>query len=1143
MRDYLEYKSNGVHKFWEIVTDDYSLTITEGEVGTPGKSTTKKYKTYGTADDKGQKLLLKMVEKGYRYLENPSRKKGNLPFVDQVILKDAISLLELDDLDKSDTFLEEKQFYFWVDRTKGEALEWPCCFLICNDLEKGDYHLSDVFPLKDFNDEISSQPKFTTIRKYEYVERIKKFKRGKNNFTAIPLSEIAKILSGLSLKKLQEQEERESLSFEYFDPTYHYEILIKLYDNYAVVWACGALFFLFYKERKEVSQRLIEAYKKEYIFLTKEYSDNLVKLVVESLSKKRKREEDIKRKGALLKEYPQLKKLVYDQEKYDPTFAHTSFEFINEDWETPSHLVLTGNEPLIIDGNLKVNGVLYLAKNTNFRKIFSGSQLIITGNVFANDLIIAASYSKLIVLGDVLVNNITQNDYLPHKGIYFGENSKTDILLHAKRHKEDIGTILKYNSEYSLYTNAIIEDKIIDRSEKTYLKFNYDALYSALVSKKNIIDKNASTPVDETPLQIERFLSYMKSWGEHYGDLAGLEKLGIYEDTEVKEGEIYPSSGDWILVDRRCKSGTYGYRHDDGSIVPVKIKNAKKHKVNYREKAEERVPDTLTLAYRYQWISNLFMDWAHRKTVSPFGVFKDSEEVSKKYNDEKPMFTNDPYVALYWLLHFGFSLDSRYNEVASILKENIEVGQLEITKKALLFFEHTDAFYDVEIKKGGEFKNLFLIRRAYLIYITQSYKSSAERLNLWWKSITVYPHLEENLIVRMRWLKNNLLNFNLWSSFDALLRKEQYKIPLLSYIHACNPNTKDKAVHANSLVKELLDYKDLWKESHKRKFAEIYLWDVKDLVTNKKLLKEAAEHYFKGNEISEHYQDIKEVLGEKNEHIKEVIEALKLLEDSFKGFDRFKTPEEEKIEHFVAIDDILGKLKPEILLETVVNVKDKELAKRCFKFLWFNNIPNKKETILQLFTFIEYSAYDITKSPYSGFPNLLTDENDSNLEIAKAMLELGEDQFRNSFVYKKSLETAACFFINVAHLPTIFKYLLGKINESEKWVDPQVRYVIFSQLFSESYDAKINPTLLFSKQQIEEMLEAICALFLREGYNEQALRSIYYCENPLAKDWISSRVDNQEWLQQFEHFKTYYNNLGIELNNALHSSMEFMENS
>ena len=196
---------------------------------------------------------------------------------------------------------------------------------------------------------------------------------------------------------------------------------------------------------------------------------------------------------------------------------------------------------------------------------------------------------------------------------------------------------------------------------------------------------------------IEQFTNAMKDWGYYYCELAGCQVLSICEDSEVKGNAINPSCGDWVVYDGRCQSGTYGYDHECAQICSVIIKKPKEHGVDYSKKEIIRKVDAETLMYRYKWMSGLFIDWAHRLEVSPFKIWKDVNTINTDYNNEKTDFINDPHLVLYWLLHFGLSLDKRYAEVKQIVEENKLGEQVRDIDMVIGFFDKIDAFYNLEI--------------------------------------------------------------------------------------------------------------------------------------------------------------------------------------------------------------------------------------------------------------------------------------------------------------------------------------------------------------------------------------------------------------------------------------------------------------
>ena len=270
---------------------------------------------------------------------------------------------------------------------------------------------------------------------------------------------------------------------------------------------------------------------------------------------------------------------------------------------------------------------------------------------------------------------------------------------------------------------------------------------------------------------------------------------------------------------------------------------------------------SVELLERYARLHMLYKNISTNQTV----YLGEPEASTKAYKKEKSMFIEDPYLALYWLNHFGATLDPRYDEVVYFIEENNLVEKLDILKEPLAFFKKNDAFYDMEITGVSHLdsEHLFLKRKSYLVYIEHSYKNyKPKNLDLWWKSICIYPKVEENLIVRLRWLKNNLDKCDMWSNFNKLITEDDKNIPLLGYIFVCDPNTdkQDKTNYANRLVNELLRYKDHFKTEHKRSFGSIILWDVRTFVTDIKTLEKVVKFYFRGRKTEKEYLAIYKLL-------------------------------------------------------------------------------------------------------------------------------------------------------------------------------------------------------------------------------------------------------------------------------------------
>ncbi len=1070
------------------------------------------------------------------FFEIPTKQEFELP---RFPLESPTSEFEIDDF--SDILLEENKYYFFANREAKNPLDWQVMFIVLAN-EKEDWYLySNPFSLKDFNTAVLKSKEvelsYSDDRK-DFTKKIKKkFKKAAIESKSIDTNTIFKILSGKSLEKLNVQKCLKTFVCKKASNT----VVATVFENYVCMQedSINHLYWQFFKGKTEREKWLKENETTEVML----YKDEISFILKHTHHYIAQNNPDTQNFRKSLIENPLLKRVFsdsYDIKKFQKsTLVYQKGEHIKGDFVFSSkNERYSDNKTIIIEGDLCVDGTLFFKENND-------NYIIIKGDLKAKNLIVNWNCKLIYIEGKVEVKEITKS--------YFrlvSKNAKTNILLHKYKEALDISSVFEYKYEVSYYSNAVTNKEVIKKDKYGSLDWDDEKIYQLLTTNQPFLaDKIENTKTDLDEYYKNRFERRMLDWGYFYPEYAGCENLGIGEDNQIKGNCIYPGSGDWVVNDLRGKSGTYGVSHEDYSMCKLKVKHPKQFNIDYKQKPLKLKVNAEQLMNRYIAISMLYMNWAHRKTVT-FSAEVKQEETYKNYESEKSVFVEDPHLALYWLNHFGATLDSRYDEVVTIIEENNLIEKLPLIKEPLAFFKKTDAFYNLEIQGGyssdeKEFKDLFLKRRSYLIYWEQVYKNyNPDNLELWWKSITIYPKIEEQLIVRMRWLKNNLNKCNNWDDFDVLIKDQPKDIPLLSYIFACNPNTtsKEKTKNADILISELLAYKDHFKTPHKKSFAEIILWDVREFVSNKKKLEEVAKFYFQGNETCKEYQDIQSILGVKNKNINEIRDALEKLNTIFEGYDRFDTPKEEKEKYHNNIEKVLAEFKPEILLETLKNIRNHELAKRCFVYLWNAKILNKKEVLVKLFIYIEFAGYDISKEIFGdNFSNLIKDKQDSNLEIAKTFLDIPEADFRNDSMWKSSKEAAVKFFLGVAHLPEIFEFLIAIIKQKPSQKNTKLIDAVYTKLFSEEYDSKINPTLKFNKVQIETMLETICDWFLKYGYHAEGYRSIYYCANPLAEDWIKERINNKKWLNKFAHISTFYAPLDEELNEALESALEFIE--
>lgn len=392
----------------------------------------------------------------------------------------------------------------------------------------------------------------------------------------------------------------------------------------------------------------------------------------------------------------------------------------------------------------------------------------------------------------------------------------------------------------------------------------------------------------------------------------------------------------------------------------------------------------------------------------------------------------------------------------------------------------------------------------------------------WRHSIMIYPKVEPFLIRRIRWMWRNIDGFDKWQAFRSEFKREETAdIPLFSYVRARDPKENNKPQYATRFLQELWQHRLVWKGKTNRKFAQVMMWDLRHEIKDRTLLKKVAEFYFAGNKFSTKYEDIQALLGRDTQKLQLIRQQVQSINAEFKPWDRFKTPKQEQLKLKQKLDKRLSSVNPDLLFEVIVSLENTEVLKRCFQYLWTRDIPGKKETLIKLFTQLEFSDHDIDETLFPGiFPNLIKNEDDPNLEIAKAFFAIPEKDFRNDYVWKKSKEATSIFFLTIAHQPTVFSYLLDLVQK-ETAENRLIIEAVLSNIFSAEYETKINPTLKFSKSQIESMLDRV-STYIQDNRSRnvnEALGVLFYTENPLALDWLRDKHNNKSWLKQFANPK------------------------
>ena len=667
----------------------------------------------------------------------------------------------------------------------------------------------------------------------------------------------------------------------------------------------------------------------------------------------------------------------------------------------------------------------------------------------------------------------------------------------------------------------------------------------------------------ETQDRIDSFTRRMKDWGYYYGDLAGTENLWLSYDDEVVDETVLIGGGDWVVFDRRLCSGAYGVSHEDGSMHAVELVRPDDFDLTCFAPEITSPVDAITLMRRYKWFNGLFINWDHVLTPNPFGAagWDGFADIDASYDSERAGLADDPHLALYWLMHFGFTLDARYDEVKALILAHDLASRLDVMNDAMAFFDAQSPYDDIEISNDytadPDFEDIYLKRRAYMVFITRSYAyaSGADGMDAWWHSIQLYPHAERYMIRRMRWLANNLKEHDQWQAFSDLLEQDPTAddISLLSYVRALNPLASDteRQQQAARFLEELVEHEQLWKNPVARRFGRVMIWDVREIVDDNPRLQAATAIYFADDTISEEFQDINVILNgaEANAKTAEVLEMVTLLEEFGDAFDRYQASDEERQDFWRNVDATLERAhadSDEQLFEVISNLRNHDVQERALRYLFTQDIAQKGPAFIDLFVRLEPNGRDIPDIFAGIFPQMFDGPNDANIAIIQQLLLLPASEHRNEWAAKGSREAATIFFLDSVHWPKNFEVFMALLQDPELNDLADLKEDLFNNLLSQEYDTKINPTHQMSQAQLEVMLDTISDVLRQPGWHEygfaqEAIRAIYYMDNPLAKDWLERNLDNQEWLATFPAVDMGFDPLRVEINRAIGASLEFIE--
>ncbi len=658
-----------------------------------------------------------------------------------------------------------------------------------------------------------------------------------------------------------------------------------------------------------------------------------------------------------------------------------------------------------------------------------------------------------------------------------------------------------------------------------------------IASKKEIGYKETKKP-KENPnkykVDLQRFEQKLKDWGFGYPEFAGCKRL---YDAKVRGNVLYPEQ-DCVMYDERCNEGTYGISHEvHTEILKVRLNRPKNFDIDYKIKPKKRAVTTYELLCRYMWMSDLFTDWEFRKTVNPinYNNWDNVEDIYKSFSDEINELENDPYLALYWLLHTGFTCDEqRYEQVKNKILEFNLAEQLTDIYDALVWFEKHDVFYNMPVKYVNMFSktkhepdadDLFLIRRAYLLFTTYTYEYAKDEntFEKWWLSVKLYPKAEENMIKRMRWLRNNLNKYNKWNLFEEKIKTDTTEIALLSYVLAQNPNEENKTKFADKFIQELAKGKDFWKDETPKLFAQTMIYDLKDSYSDIETLKDVLRFYFAGNtrdaklkELEkQHFEDSLTVDIEKEiEELQNILNEG--IEDSLMYIEEEEDLTPKILKTFKNTKKYLSGLNDDKITAIVNNIitdtnKYESLIYVLIEYLFESKVKNREVLLILLIDNCDDSAEFLLRN---FLKTLIKDDNDPNYEVVRKVY--GKSNTKSFGDLSSSLPFA---FINIVHQKTIFNNWFINVFDhipNEKAI--KITDYIFNRVDYYGRMKQVNAIARFDKSQLEQMCDKIISALYRlkdDKHDFHTVISYLYeiAENKLLKDWF------ENFMKDFKNFK------------------------
>lgn len=638
-------------------------------------------------------------------------------------------------------------------------------------------------------------------------------------------------------------------------------------------------------------------------------------------------------------------------------------------------------------------------------------------------------------------------------------------------------------------------------------------------------------------MNLEKFENKLTDWGFGYPEWAGC-RLIQDENVRVKDDVVYAES-DCIMVDERCNEGTFGISHEEPTVLyTIELKKPKKFGVDYQLKQKQRAITTYELIERYFWMSDLFTDWEHVKTAGAnnYNDWENAEDITQCFETEITQLQDDPWLAMYWLLHLGLTCDNRYEIIKTKTLELNLAEQLPDIADCIAWFDAHDAFYKMQVmrslfsKHSKDTDDLFLIRRAFLLFLTHSYQNAGGEtaFDKWWLSIKIYPKAEEYMIRRMRWLWRNLDEFNQWDAFDEQLKNENpEEIALLSYVQALNPHTDNKTPYADTFIAELDEYKTCWTDDTAKSFAKAMIAHLKDWYSDTDTLKNVMQYYFIGDTQNADYLALQQQYFNNEAVILDVSEELTQLGGFFyKGVKNCNPEKEKDVADFTramtkakALLATLNEAQISAMVQLAIanTYKNENAIYVLIEHLFENDIKDKKSLLLMLFSNGGAFQCEMFKI---FLQTIIKDENDSNIPIILALIDKTESKWTDTLPY---------VFINTLQFAPCFDWFVSLFEQIEEQNDkPSQLTELISRLYRKvpdeyGYDERVSVFAFLDKAQIERLFTAIFATMVRLHKAGQWIHDVLNllseaAHNPLAKEWV------ENFLQDYQTYESHFAN-------------------